>query len=141
MAIKYVTGRDLTLTINSVDYKYVASGATLTIDSNQQVLETISGRIYKTIDQTATLQAELFQDWGSTSSGTTSNSVCEALWNATKANPDTTIAFSLAVGSGATLKTYSGNIYPNYPAIGGNATDALTASVSFVVAGGTVTAS
>ena len=137
MAIKYVTGRDLTLTINSVDYKYVASGATLTIDSNQQVLETISGRIYKTIDQTATLQAEIFQDWGSTSSGTTSNSVCEALWNATKASPDTTIAFSLAVAGG---KTYSGNIYPNYPVIGGNATDALTASVSFVVAGGTVTA-
>jgi hypothetical protein len=137
MAIKYVTGRDLTLTINSVDYKYVASGATLTIDSNQQVLETISGRIYKTIDQTATLQAEIYQDWGSTSSGSTSNSVCEALWNATKASPDTVIAFSLAVTGG---KTYSGNIYPNYPVIGGNATDALTASVSFVVASGTVTA-
>lgn len=138
MAIKYVTGRDLTLSINSVDYKYVASGATLTIDNNQQVLETISGRIYKTIDQTATLQAELYQDWGSTSSGTTSNSVCEALWNATKANPDTVIAFTLVVTGG---KTYSGNIYPNYPVIGGNATDALTASVSFVVAGGTVTSS
>jgi len=141
MAIKYVTGRDLTLTINSVDYKYVASGATLTIDSNQQVLETISGRIYKTIDQTATLTAELFQDWGSTSSGTTSNSVCEALWTATKTSPDTTIAFSIVVTAGAITKTYSGNIYPNYPVLGGNATDALTASVSFVVAGGTVTAS
>lgn len=137
MAIKYVTGRDLTLTINSVDYKYVASGATLTIDSNQQVLETLNGRVYKTIDQTATLQAEIFQDWGSTSSGTTSNSVCEALWNATKTAPDTVIAFSLAVGT----KTYSGSIYPNYPTLGGNATDALTASVSFVVDKGAITAS
>jgi hypothetical protein len=141
MATKYVTGRDLTLTINNINYKYIASGATLTIDSNQQVLETINGRIYKTIDQTATLQVELFQDWGSTSSGTTSNSICEALWSATKTAPDTTIAFTMVVTAGAVTKTYAGNIYPNYPVLGGNATDSLTASVSFVVDGGTVTAS
>ena len=131
MALKYVTGRDLILTINSVSYANVASGVTLTIDSNQQVLETINGRVYKTIDQTATLQVELFQDWGST----TPSSVCEALWDATKTAPDTTIAFSFTANGEA----FTGNIYPNYPVVGGNATDALTASVSFVVAGGSVT--
>ena len=136
MAIQYVTGRKLTLTINSINYENVASGSTLTIDSNQQVLETINGRKYVTIDQTATLQAEIYQDWGSTSTGTTSNSVCEALWNATKATPDTALTFSLAVAGG---KTYSGSIYPNYPVLGGNATDALTASVSFVVDKGLIT--
>lgn len=131
MALKYITGRDLSLLINSVTYTNVASGATLTIDSNQQVLETIGGRVYKTIDQTATLQVELFQDWGST----TPASVCEALWDATKTAPDTTIAFSFTANG----ETFTGNLYPNYPVVGGNATDALTASVSFVVAGGTVT--
>lgn len=131
MALKYVTGRDLTLTINSVSYANVASGVTLTIDSNQLTLETLSGRVYKTIDQTATLQVELFQDWGST----TPASVCEALWDATKTAPDTTIAFSFSANGEA----FTGNIYPNYPEVGGNAVDALTASVSFVVAGGTVT--
>ena len=131
MALKYVTGRDLSLTINSVSYTNVASGATLTIDSNQQVLETIAGRKYKTIDQTATLQVELFQDWGST----TPASVCEALWDATKTAPDTTIAFSFTANG----EVFTGNVYPNYPVVGGNATDALTASVSFVVDGGTVT--
>ena len=136
MAIQYVTGRKLTLTINSINYENVASGSTLTIDSNQQVLETINGRKYVTIDQTATLQAEIYQDWGSTSTGTTSSSVCEALWNATKATPDTALTFSLAVTGG---KTYSGSIYPNYPVLGGNATDALTASVSFVVDKGLIT--
>jgi len=131
MALKYVTGRDLSLTINSVTYTSVASGVTLTIDSNQQVLETIAGRVYKTIDQTATLQVELFQDWGSTSPA----SVCEVLWDATKTAPDTTIAFSFTANG----EVFTGNLYPNYPVVGGNATDALTASVSFVVAGGTVT--
>ena len=131
MALKYVTGRDLVLTINSVSYANVASGCTLTIDSNQQVLETLGGRVYKTIDQTATLQVELFQDWGSTSPA----SVCEALWDATKTAPDTTIAFSFTANG----EVFTGNVYPNYPVVGGNATDALTASVSLVVAGGSVT--
>ena len=131
MALKYVTGRDLVLTINSVSYANVASGCTLTIDSNQLTLETLSGRVYKTIDQTATLQVELFQDWGSTSPA----SVCEALWDATKTAPDTTIAFSFTANG----EVFTGNVYPNYPVVGGNATDALTASVSLVVAGGTVT--
>ena len=131
MALKYVTGRDLVLTINSVSYANVASGCTLTIDSNQLTLETLAGRVYKTIDQTATLQVELFQDWGSTSPA----SVCEALWDATKTAPDTTIAFSFTANG----EVFTGNVYPNYPVVGGNATDALTASVSLVVAGGTVT--
>ena len=131
MALKYVTGRDLALTINSVSYTSVASGVTLTLDTNQQVLETIAGRKYVTIDRTATLQVELFQDWGSTSPA----SVCEALWDATKTVPDTTIAFSFTANG----EVFTGNIYPNFPVVGGNATDALTASVSFVVDGGSVT--
>ena len=131
MALKYVTGRDLALTINSVSYTSVASGVTLTLDTNQQVLETIAGRKYTTIDRTATLQVELFQDWGSTSPA----SVCEALWDATKTAPDTTIAFSFTANG----EVFTGNIYPNFPVVGGNATDALTASVSFVVDQGSVT--
>ena len=131
MALKYVTGRDLALTINSVSYTSVASGVTLTLETNQQVLEVISGRKYTTIDRTATLQVELFQDWGSTSPA----SVCEALWDATKTAPDTTIAFSFTANG----EVFTGNIYPNFPVVGGNATDALTASVSFVVDGGSVT--
>ena len=131
MALKYVTGRDLALTINSVSYTSVASGVTLTLETNQQVLEVISGRKYTTIDRTATLQVELFQDWGSTSPA----SVCEALWDATKTAPDTTIAFSFTANG----EVFTGNIYPNFPVVGGNATDALTASVSFVVDQGSVT--
>ena len=131
MALVYVTGRNLTLTINSVTYANVASGVTLTLENNQQTLEVLNGRKYKSIDKTATLQVELYQDWGSTSPA----SVCEALWSATNTAPDTTLAFSFTANG----KTFTGNLYPNYPVVGGNATDALTTSVSFVVDGGSVT--
>jgi len=135
MALKYVTGRDLNLTITTgaspVSYTSVASGVTLTLDTNQQVLETVAGRKYVTIDRTATLTAELYQDWGSTSPA----SVCETLWDLAKTAPDTAIAFSFTANG----EVFTGNLYPNFPTVGGNATDALTVSVSFVVDQGSVT--
>ena len=131
MALTYVTGHDLSLTINSVEYNDVASSVTLAVEPNQQVLEVLSGRAYKTIDQTATLSVELYQDWGST----TPASVCEALWDATTSAGDTGLAFTFSANG----SDFAGNLFPNYPEAGGAATDALTVSVSFVVVGGTVT--
>lgn len=131
MALEYVTGRDLSLTINSVQYNNVAQSCTLTIENNQQVLETLAGRAYKTIDKTATLEVELYQDWGST----TPASVCEALWSAASSAPDTSLAFSFDA-NGVTL---SGNVFPVFPTAGGAATDALTVSISLVVEDGAVT--
>lgn len=131
MALTYVTGHDLVLTINSVSYANVASSATLSQEINQVVIETLSGRSYKTIDRTGTLEVELYQDWGSTSPA----SVCEALWDAAKASPDTAIAFSFSANGEA----FTGNIFPVAPTIGGGATDALTTSVSFIVEDGSIT--
>jgi hypothetical protein len=131
MALEYVTGRDLSLTINSVQYNNVASSCTLAIENNQQVLETLAGRAYKTIDKTATLEVELYQDWGST----TPASVCEALWSAANSAPDTSLAFSFDA-NGVTL---SGSVFPVFPTAGGAATDALTVSISLVVEDGAVT--
>lgn len=131
MALNRVTGHDLTLTINSINYDNVASSATVSMEINQAVLETLSGRSYKTIDQSATLDVELYQDWGSTSPA----SVCEALWSAANSAPDTPIAFTLDA-SGVTL---SGNIFPVFPTLGGAATDALTVSLSFVIEDDAVT--
>ena len=130
MAVEYVTGRDLSLTIDSDVYNDVAASVTLTVVPNQQVLETLAGRAYKTIDYTATLDVELYQDWGST----TPASVCEALFDAAGAGPDTAIAFSFdANGS-----VFTGNVFAIQPTAGGAATDALTTSVSFVVVDGSV---
>lgn len=131
MALSYTTGRDLSLTINSVTYANVAASATLAVELNQQVLETLGGRAYKTIDQTATLEVELYQDWGST----TPSSVCEALWTAANSAPDTALTFSMDA-NGVTI---TGNVFPVFPTMGGAATDALTVTVSFVVEDGSVT--
>lgn len=131
MAVEYVTGRDLSLTIDSDVYNDVAASVTLTVVPNQQVLETLAGRAYKTIDYTATLDVELYQDWGSTSPA----SVCEALFNAATSGADTPVTFSFdANGS-----VFTGSVFAIQPTAGGAATDALTTSVSFVVVDGIVT--
>lgn len=130
MALEYVTGRDLSLTIDSVTYNDVAASVSLSIETNQQVLEVLSGRAYKTVDQTATLSVELYQDWGSTSPA----SVCEALWDA-MSTPDAEIAFSFDSNG----STFTGNIMAQYPDAGGAATDVLTSTVEFVVVDGAVT--
>jgi len=130
MALEYTTGRDLSLTIDSVVYNDVAASVTLTVVPNQQVLETLAGRAYKTIDYTATLDVELYQDWGSVSPA----SVCDALFAAAGSGQDTPVAFSFdANGS-----LFTGDVFALQPTAGGAATDALTTSISFVVVDGSV---
>lgn len=127
----YITGRDLTLTIDGDTYDAQASSVTLGVENNQFVGEVLSGRFYKTIDSTATLSVEMFADWGAVSS------LCDALWDAAKTAPDTGLTFSFdANGS-----TFAGTCLPNYPAAGGGATDVLTTSVELVVVNGSVTRS
>lgn len=124
----YITGRDLTLLIDGDSYDAQASTVTLTVEPNQAVLEVLSGREYKTIDQTATLSVEMFADWGA------AGSLCDALWDATKTAGDTAISASFdANGS-----TFTCDVFPNYPPVGGGAVDVLTTSVEFVVVQGTV---
>jgi len=125
----YITGRDLTLEIDSENYDAQASTVTLTTELNQAVLEVLSGRAYKTIDQTATLSVEMFADWGA------AGSLCEALWDAALAAPDTAIVATFeANGSIFTM-----DVFPNYPVAGGGAVDVLTTTVDLVVVEGTVT--
>ena len=127
----YITGRDLTLTIDSDSYDAQASTVTLSVENNQAVLEVLSGRAYKTIDSTATLNVEMYADWGAV------GSVCDALWDAAKSAPDTALAASFdANGS-----TFTCNVFPAFPTAGGGAVDVLTASVSLVVEDGSVTRS
>lgn len=141
MALIYATGHDLTLTINGVTYADVCSSATLSVESDQQVIETLSGRSYKTVSKSGTLDVELYQDWTSTSAGTTSNSICKALWNLANTAPDTSISCELKVGAAVgVIPTYTFNVFPVFPPLGGGANDALTTSVSFVVEDGSVVA-
>jgi hypothetical protein len=123
-----ITGRNLTLSINSVSYADQASTVTLERENNQQVLEVLSGRAYKTVDKTATLNVELYLD------DTSSAGIISALWDAASSAPDTSLPFSFDVNG----DTFTGNVFPVFPTVGGAATDVLTTSLSFVVEDGTV---
>jgi hypothetical protein len=129
MPATYITGRSLTLTINSVSYADQASTVTLEMENNQQVLEVLAGRAYKTVDKTATLNVELFLD------DTSSAGIISALWDAALASPDTALTFSFDVNG----DTFAGKVFPVFPTVGGAATDVLTTSLSFVVEDGAVT--
>jgi hypothetical protein len=111
-----------------VSYADQASTVTLEMANNQQVLETLSGRAYKTVDKTATLNVELYLD------DTASAGIISALWDAAKNSPDTSLPFSFDVNG----DTFTGNVYPLFPTVGGAATDVLTTSLSFIVEDGTV---
>jgi hypothetical protein len=125
----YITGRDLTLTIDGQNYDAQASTVTLTQELNQAVLEVLSGRAYKTIDQTATLSVEMFADWGGI------GSVCTELWHNADTAPDTPISASF----NANGDIFTMQVFPNYPVIGGGAVDVLTTTVELVVVEGSVT--
>ena len=49
--------------------------------------------------------------------------------------PDTSLTFSFDVNG----DTFTGNVFPVFPTVGGAATDVLTTSLSFVVEDGSVT--
>jgi hypothetical protein len=129
MPATYITGRSLTLTINSVSYADQASTVTLEMENNQQVLEVLAGRAYKTVDKTATLNVELYLD------DTSSAGIISALWDAALATPDTALTFTFDVNG----DTFGGKVFPVFPTVGGAATDVLTTSLSFVVEDGAVT--
>lgn len=124
MATTIITGRDLSLTIDSDSYDAQASSATLTIEIQRETYNTFDGKHYKTIDKNATLQVEMFADWGAT------GSLCEALWNAADSAPDTALTFSFTAASGA---VFSGTAYPVFPPAGGTAPDAQTVSFTMQV--------
>lgn len=130
MATTIITGRDLSLTIDSKAYDAQASTVSLSNTVNQQEYQVLDGKVYKTIDKSAELTVEMYADWGAT------GSLCEALWTAANTAPDTALAFSFTAATGS---VFTGNLYPVYPEVGGTAPDAQTVSITFVVKDGTVT--
>lgn len=124
MATTTITGRGLTLTIDSDTYADQASNVTLTMTLERATIDTLSGRTYKVTNTSGTLSATIYQDWGSAG-------LCDALWSACATAPDTGLTFTFDADGG----TWTGTVLPNYPAGGGNATDVLTTTVEFVVVG------
>lgn len=124
MATTIITGRDLVLTIATVNYDAQATSAMLSNSPTVTVYQTLDGKAYKHIDDQWTFDVEMLADWGAVSS------LCEALWTAWETAPNTTLAASLTAATGA---VFAFNVMPVVPSIGGAAPDAQTVSLSFTV--------
>ena len=126
MTTTIINGGSLTLSINAIDRSAQITSATLSIEQTRNAYNLIGGtKAFKVVDNNVTLACEILQDW---SSGT--SDFMDALWTAS-ATPDTGIAFVLTDNS----QTFTGTLYPEYPAVGGAANDAQTWSVTFQCAG------
>ena len=126
MPTTIITGRDIVLTIATVNYDAQATSATLANDPTIETYQTLDGKAYKHIDDQWTFEVEMLADWGA------SGSLCEALWTACETAPNTVLATSLTAVTGA---VFAFNVMPVFPSVGGAAPDAQIVSLSFTVVG------
>ena len=122
MPTTIITGRDITLTIDSDSYVAQATSATLTVDSTINTYQTLDGKAYYTTDTQGKLAVELLADWGAASS------LCEALWTAATNSPQTGLGVVLVADTGA---SFAFDVQPILPSAGGTAPDAQTVSLAF----------
>jgi hypothetical protein len=122
VATTVITGRDLSLTIDSKSYDAQATSVTLETTLDRQAYETLDGRVFKAIDSDATLTVEMLADWGASGGGSTF-SICELLWDKASTAPDTSLAYTFTAATGA---VFTGNLYPSFPAASGSGKDAQT---------------
>jgi hypothetical protein len=126
MPTTVITGRDLVLTIATVNYDAQTTSVQLTNEPTIDVYQTLDGKAYKHVDDQWTLTVELLADWGAT------GSLFEAMWTACETAPNTTLAVSLTAATGA---VFAFNVLPVFPSAGGAAPGAQTDSWTFTVVG------
>jgi hypothetical protein len=126
MPTTVITGRDLVLTIATVNYDAQTTSVTLANDPTIDVYQTLDGKAYKHVDDQWALEIELLADWG------VASSLFEAMWTAAETAPNTTLAVSLTATTGA---VFTCNVLPVFPTVGGAAPGAQTDSWSLTVVG------
>lgn len=126
MATTILTGRELVLTIEAVDYSDQILSSTLTIESERLEFDTLTGKSYKYLQKNATLDVDFLSDWSDASG------LSRALWAAMESGPDTSLTAVLTATSG---DTFSFEILPAWPNVGGAAADGQQNSISFIVDG------
>jgi hypothetical protein len=122
MATTIITGRDVSFTIDSDQYSSQATSAILTVDTTINTYQTLAGKAYYTTDTQGTFAVEMLADWGA------AGSLCQALWDAAIAAPNTPLAVSLTAETGT---VFVFTVQPIQPSAGGTAPDAQTVSLSF----------
>jgi hypothetical protein len=127
MATTILSGRQLTLSVNGVNYSEQITSSAINFDTERLTFDTLAGKAYKYIDSNVTLDVEFLNDVGASP-----NSLYKVLWDGTESAPDTTIAFIMTLRTGVTL---TGLVLPQYPSITGSGADVQTCSVSLQVVG------
>lgn len=126
MATTVITGRDLSLTIDSKAYDAQATKVELVNAPVIDVYQTLDGKAYKHTDDQWTLNVDMLADWGA------SGSLCEALWTAADTAPNTALTGSVTAATGA---VFAISVLPVFPPVSGTAPSAQTISLSFTVVG------
>ena len=126
MPTTIITGRDLVLTIATVNYDAQTTAASIVNAPVITTYQTLDGKAYKHIDDQWTLNLSLLADWG------VASSLFEAMWTAADANPNTTLAVSFTAVTGA---VFTCNVFPVFPSVGATAPDAQTDTWAMLVSG------
>jgi len=119
-----ITGSEVTITIDSVDFKPQTTSVTLTSEAEREVYETLSGPFYKTLVREYELDVSGLADWGAT------DSVCDALQDAFESNPDTSVTFVMTAINDPNTVTVTGKVFPKVPAAGGSGAEVTEFDVS-----------
>lgn len=127
MTTTFTSGRDLSLTIDSIEYDAQTRSVILARTLNRELYETIGGPVYRTNTTEGTLTVTMLADWGA------ATSLCEALDDAATDAPDTSLAFQF-VHAG---KQFAGKVFPVHPDGGGEAPDAIEVTVELTLDTGT----
>lgn len=124
MATNVYTGRNLTITINSVAYSAQVTTARLVPSQNTNQYITLTGSAAKADPVTWSLEIKGFQDFATTTG------ISKNLYDA--AATGTSVTFSLGLPNS---RTASGSIVPIFAEMGGDATAALEQTYTFPVDG------
>jgi len=126
MPTTVITGRDLVLTIATVNYDAQTTSVTLVNSPTIDIYQTLDGKAFMHTDDLWTLNVELLADWG------VASSLFEAMWTAADTAPNTTLAVSLTATTGA---VFACNVLPVFPTVGGAAPGAQTDTWALTVVG------
>lgn len=126
MATYVTTGENLTITVSGQAISPQCKSVELNYENSVETVRTLTGSKSYISGTTGTLVVSMFQDVSEASSFT------EALWSA--AETGTSVSFTLQVGGGSGT-TFTGNVVPQFPTIGGAADAALESSITFTIDG------
>jgi hypothetical protein len=121
---KVITGRSITLTVDSVAYTDQIISSVLTPTDNVITGITVGGAYAAAGTTQWTLEVEIMADWGE------SSSICESLW--ADAEAGAVVAATMVAATGA---SFAFNVVPTYPSVGGTADAAQTVTLSMPVNG------